>query len=346
MQTTFRFESFGLASARVLVFAAFVLTSCGTVLAEEATSAISIRLESAATVSSREIRLRDVASIRCRDANTKDMVGAIDLAQLKDNETSRVLSASFVRIRLLLAGWQADQLSVDGPDEIHVTYREPLPLTDADIELAALATMQTILNTEPDRLRVRLTAPFMQVLPANLQKESGLRAEVLPPIRTEPGPNTLTVRLWKGPLLVATRSARVDVLRRQRVAVARVSFRRDHVLTESDVQFESRFLAKLKDEPEEAQVIGRRPRRSVEPGEILSLRDLQDPLPQERPLVVKARDRVRVTAVSGVARVTLRTAEAMQPGRVGDVIQVKNLDSDRVISGKVTAAGQVEIQLR
>ncbi|MEZ6061520.1 MAG: flagellar basal body P-ring formation chaperone FlgA [Planctomycetaceae bacterium] len=307
---------------------------------------ISVRLNAETTVTARDVQLQHVATIRCRDARIAAQIGAVDVASLKDDETSKTLSTSFVRIRLLLAGWQADRLVVDGPPTITISYREAQPLTDVDIELAALSTVQTVFGAEPDELRVRLTSPFMQVLPRNIQEQTGLRAEVLPPIRTEPGQSSMTVRLWKDRTLVATRSAKVDILRRQRVAVAKVSFRRDQVLTSSDVQFENRFLATNEDEPDDSQVIGHRPRRSVQPGEILSLKDLHEPAPEQRPIVVKARDRVQVTASCGIARVTLRAAEAMQPGRVGDVIQVKNLESNRVIPGRVTSAGHVEIQLR
>jgi flagella basal body P-ring formation protein FlgA len=124
-----------------------------------------------------------------------------------------------------------------------------------------------------------------------------------------------------------------------------VSLQRDDIVGERDVHFETRFLAVDQDEPDEDQVVGQRVRTTLGPGSILSLNDLADPPPQARPLVVHKRDKVRVTAVSGNVRVVLEAAEAMDAGRVGDAIRARNLQSGKIISGRISGPGRLEIKM-
>jgi flagella basal body P-ring formation protein FlgA len=306
---------------------------------------VHIRLHETAPVSTREVLLHDIATITSPISQLSRTIGSIDVASLSPETDQKTVSASYVRIRLILAGWSKDQIDISGPDEVDIRYREAAALTDADIELAALETMKVVLNQTSDDLKVRLTTPVMNTMSQNLQRTKGLRAEVLPPLRTQTGSTSLTVRLWDGAVIVATRSARFDVLRRQRVAVTRVSLQRDDIVGERDVHFETRFLAVDQDEPDEDQVVGQRVRTTLGPGSILSLNDLADPPPQARPLVVHKRDKVRVTAVSGNVRVVLEAAEAMDAGRVGDAIRARNLQSGKIISGRISGPGRLEIKM-
>ena len=156
----------------------------------------------------------------------------------------------------------------------------------------------------------------------------------------------MTVRLWKGGTLVASKPTRFDVSLRQRVAVLRVSRNRGDTLRESDVQFENQFLDRIADEPHEDDVIGHRLRSAMKAGQLLTLRDLDEPAKESLQTVVSSRDKVFITAISGPLRIKLRNAEAMGSGRVGDVINVRNLDSQKVIAARVTGPGNVEIRLR
>ena len=81
-------------------------------------------------------------------------------------------------------------------------------------------------------------------------------------------------------------------------------------------------------------------------GQLLTLRDLDEPAKESLQTVVSSRDKVFITAISGPLRIKLRNAEAMGSGRVGDVINVRNLDSQKVIAARVTGPGNVEIRLR
>jgi hypothetical protein len=65
-------------------------------------------------------------------------------------------------------------------------------------------------------------------------------------------------------------------------------------------------------------------------------------VPKEQPTLVKARDMVRLLARVGSFRVTA-LGEAQQDGRAGQLIRVRNVDSNRIISGRVVDQRVVEV---
>jgi hypothetical protein len=66
--------------------------------------------------------------------------------------------------------------------------------------------------------------------------------------------------------------------------------------------------------------------------------------PISSPVVVKVRQRVNLL-VKGKNVIISAIGEAQQDGRVGDMIRVMNIDSKKVITGKVVSAGTVELEL-
>jgi hypothetical protein len=61
-----------------------------------------------------------------------------------------------------------------------------------------------------------------------------------------------------------------------------------------------------------------------------------------RPILIKGHDMVRLVARIGRMRIMAR-GEALQEGRLGEVIRVRNVDSDKIVSGRIAEAGMVEV---
>ena len=59
--------------------------------------------------------------------------------------------------------------------------------------------------------------------------------------------------------------------------------------------------------------------------------------------LIKSGDNVKIVAVLGSARIEA-TGEAQQDGRVGQVIRVRNLDSNRIVHGRVDASGAIIVE--
>ncbi len=326
------------ASAFVFLTGLFCCSSVGQ-------AAVEIHLRDTAEVSESRIQLSDVADIRADSDATAQKLSELDVAVLDEDSESLLLTARRISIRLRLAGFTPDAFVLTGSPDVLVQRLARRPITDSRIEQAAIPTMVSALGVDADHLSVQLSTPLVATLPRVLRSDPDIRVEVLPPLTPRIGTVSLTVRLWRGSQLVHTRSGRFEVLQKQHVAIARTSLPRGHVIQPGDVRFLERFLAAPADQLDESQVIGRQTRSMIPAGSMISQRDLQQPTPARAQAVIKARDNVRVTAVSGRLQVRLTSAQALESGRIGDIIRVRNLRSKNIVTGRVVGPGEVEIRL-
>jgi flagella basal body P-ring formation protein FlgA len=314
-------------------------------VADQGAAQIVVRLHRDPVVSRSDVRLGDIATITARSSRDSAALSSVDIADIRSGEEATTVRRSYIRIRLMLAGWGRDTLVVEGPETVRIKYGKLQPVTDADVERAALEAMLVMPGTDEENLQVRLMGVFMASLLPRVRQLGGLRVEVSPPVRAQLGQVSLSVRLWKGQNVAATRTARFRVMKRQKVVVTRVSLQRGSIIEENDVQFENRFLSMKADEPKESDVYGHSVQRSIGAGTILSLRDLRTPVQKKNGYVVKARDNVRVTAVGNGLSIQLARAEALESGRVGEIIRMRNAVSKKEIFGRVVEPGKVVINM-
>ncbi len=85
-----------------------------------------------------------------------------------------------------------------------------------------------------------------------------------------------------------------------------------------------------------SELSGRTARRAIRPGELLTAGLF------EAPVVVERNDLVTLVVRRGTAVVSVR-GQALQSGRQGDSIRVKNLGSDQVVVGIATGSQTVEV---
>ncbi|WP_027405996.1 flagellar basal body P-ring formation chaperone FlgA [Anaerovibrio sp. RM50] len=84
------------------------------------------------------------------------------------------------------------------------------------------------------------------------------------------------------------------------------------------------------------QVIGKVARRGIGQGEIITSRNIQNPV------IIHSGDLIDLSAVVNGIRVTTQ-GKALENGREGEYINVKNLSSNKVVRGKVIDKNNVEI---
>jgi len=323
-------------------FGLLVLICTANGFAAEAT----VTLRSQAKVADRVVRVAEVAEVSRATPALQQAIENLDLIAIDTDETAIEITEARLRIRLQLAGYSSDVVQVVGSESCRVNLIEPPVLSDLDLETAAHAMLVKWMGIDASQIDVRLSEAFIERLPEPFRREKGLEVEVSPPMANQLGTVAMIVRVLRGRDLVAARNVRFTVQRRFQVAVTRVSMKRGHVVTEGDVGFENRFLTDYADELTKDQVLGRVVAQQTGPGELLSMRNLNDPPSAESAIVVKSRDEVQVTAVNGGIRISLLKAQALQSGRIGDTIQVRNPFSREPLIGRITEAGHVEISLQ
>lgn len=332
-----RFFNAGLSGLVVLSAVVFCPTSVS--------AQISITLHDRPVVQQREFALGDVADVQAPSQAQQLFLSRIALKPIAADADSVVITRDFLAFRMVFAGWARDQITFAGPERVAVQLKQPSPLSDQEIEEAATTTIQHVLGVDRADVRVHLRTAFVNTLPPSLKRTPGLTVQVAAPQRTSLGQTTMDVSIWEDGQRRLVRTARFDVMRRHRVAVARLSMPRDAKLTPAAFHFENRFLSEPMDEPLEEDIVGMKVQRQLQTGEIIQMKHLKkDRAAKDQGVVVRRGDKVQATAINGPLHVRLSGAIAQEDGRMGDFITLTN--GDKQFSAQVVAAGRVEVRLR
>ena len=120
------------------------------------------------------------------------------------------------------------------------------------------------------------------------------------------------------------------------VVVAAAPVQANRVIAEAEVVQERRTLADMDDAlPSPEAVVGQASTRALRTGQVVSPRWLA------QPLVLKRGDSVTIVARNEGVEVQV-AGEALEPGRRGDVVRVRNVGTGKVIRARVLDAAVVE----
>jgi flagella basal body P-ring formation protein FlgA len=173
------------------------------------------------------------------------------------------------------------------------------------------ATLRKVLRAAEDSLRAHYPGAAGALFTVN-------RAVTVPPVELRPGEQVRFEARVKGPVPIAGRAV---------VEVALVVDRKTREVV--PVSFE---IA----EPEQSTANVAKERPGVRTALYTA------PVPDGRGVLIKARDNVKIVALIGTARVEA-LGEAQQDGRAGEVIRVRNVESNRIVFGRVEAGGMVVV---
>ncbi|MFG0333389.1 MAG: flagellar basal body P-ring formation chaperone FlgA [Maioricimonas sp. JB049] len=331
-----------------LVIVAMVFGGTGVPLRADTPAAqadVTVVLMPSANVETLTVRLGDIARVTAANAFEREQLEALDLTLLDRQKPQERVLRELVVVRLMLAGFDTDRVTVRGAPLTLIQFREAAPFTDASIEELITQKLHRSMGLPPGDIQVRLTMPIVESWLDDFDDQKNLRLEVLPPVAARLGRVTLTLRLFQGDSLLSSRQVPVELLRKQQVVVARASLQRGQVITEDMVMLETRLLAERVDELTQQMVVGKSVRFAAEPGDVVTLRHLEAPPVAEQPVLVNPRESVRLFARKGGLTVVIPVAEALQAGREGDLVRVRNLQSNKIVTGRVVARGEVEVPL-
>ncbi len=155
------------------------------------------------------------------------------------------------------------------------------------------------------------------------------------------GRSAFLVSIRRGLKTVASQWVTAEVLVRQEVALAAASLKRHHLINRGDLTLQAVYLSRpleLYAEAPEA-LVGKRMVRSVDQGVPISM-----DIVEEAPLIYKG-DRVSLLIQEGGFSIST-IGLAKEDGFLGRQIAVMNLDSKKVVYGRVQDAATVKITLR
>ncbi|MCA9188465.1 MAG: flagellar basal body P-ring formation chaperone FlgA [Pirellulaceae bacterium] len=281
--------------------------------------------------------LRDVAHITGGTAQLRDEIGRLDIVELASSSHSASVTASQVKMRVLLAGYDHNDFQIRGPSRVSVRRSQPLAL-DSQVVSSIHDAYVRALSVDPDDILVTLTQPITvrgssSIVPTRVEPilDQGVRL----------GNCRLRVGLYEDDHLASAIMVSVLVQRRLSVVTARKNLKRGDLVTESDVD-ESTTLASSGTSVELESIVGATLKRDIRAGQEIASRDvaLVDAASE---YAVRPRDQVRIVARVGKVTATISDGQALQGGRVGDSIRVVNPSSKKQLIGRVTGPNEVTV---
>jgi len=323
--------------------AAWMVAALAAATALRAGDGLQVELLPAAQVSDRMVHVTDVARISGGSAVQRDRIGSLDLAEITDEQSQVEITRGLVVARLLLGGESPASFEVIGESETLVSRQLTQGAGPRAVEAARKAIAQQLSLATADVV-VQLSQPLTAEISRLIDETE--TAQLTARTSNPPGGRT-RVDLWlsdgKGGQTV--RPIAVDVRFRQLAPVAARKLSARQKLAAEDITLEIRELPQRGATLTLEQLAGRTLRNPVAAGEIIAERDLVVVVDEKSPILIKSRDLVHVTAKKRNLTLSLPAAEAMQSGRLGESIKLRNPTSTRIITGRVTGPGEVEVPL-
>jgi flagellar basal body P-ring formation protein FlgA len=292
----------------------------------------SVRVYDRAEVASDQILLESIARIDGPDADRVSELKAVVIGRAPLPGKTRVVEQALVLARLKQCGFDPAGLDLQVPPEITVA-RSSTTIGREQVEEILRAYVRQH-GGEGVRIKeIRVTDTL--VLP-----QGPLTTRVLAPKSTEfVGTVPLTVTFKVDGDAERRVNATVSLERLSKVVVARRPLGRFKPIDPEDIEVRAVDAAGLPFDciTDPAAVIGKRTRRLVETGAALR------PDMVESPPLVKSGDRVRIVAETEGLRISA-FGQVKQRGAQGELIQVMNLDSNKVVYARVLDANTVKIE--
>lgn len=325
--------------------------------AHAAEAPITIRLRSPNEPITDVVRIGDVADVTGGDESLRRQIAQLDLDDVPAAGQQFDVTPQQVAFRLRLAGIDPQSISIRGmigntpnqPRDSRVPVKwAPQTRAQPDVasaEQAVIAAAVACLKKQLPWSDECLDVQLAQSLPRELQDRpasAGYTAEwrsagtpqgriALRIIRQAAGEKSVDVPV------------QFDVRHFEEIVVTSRPIARGEVIVASDLEIARRDVTQSVGYSTTSEsLVGRKAKRILPAGHVLKATDAEAPVRAAEPPIVKRRDRVKVIARSG-ALVIEMAGESQQDGRAGDVIKVRNITSNALISARVRGAGEVEV---
>jgi len=322
-----------------LAFLGLIISCAST---QAADGVVLVKVPRTAQVQNKLVQLGDIAQITGGNPALRRQIAQLDIVERSTPDVTEKLSIEQIAFRVRLSGVPRGAFTVTGGPRVHVSWGRNR-LNDHAVLESLRPQLAARLNVNPHDLELRLTRPLPPSVSERVGKAAELRPFLPPLVRT--GIVQLKVGIYLDNQLAQTIGVSVDVRIWRRVFVTTRRVAAGETLTDEVVRIDRRALSGRVASDFADTVIGQSSRRTLRTGAVVLRSDVTGPKPAKREIVIRTRDAVVLTARKGNLAVTLLGAEALQQGRIGDTIRVKNPRSGKIITARVVDASTVEIRL-
>ncbi|MGI9516987.1 MAG: flagellar basal body P-ring formation chaperone FlgA, partial [Pirellulaceae bacterium] len=315
------------------------LSDTARVAAQDA-DAIQISLKPTAAVSPTTVVIGQIAEVTGGDDVARRLIQQIDIADPPAINETAMVSKQQVEIRIRLAGFPKAACVVTGSESATLVL-EPLETDDDLILKAVREPLATQFGVDAEDIEVRLAMPLRFELP-----EATKQTVRLDPVLNEnmvPGRANIQIGVYADDKLVDVKSVAIFFRVYQQVPVTHVAIKRGEKLTEENVKFERKPISGASFREKAQEVLGLVARKDIGQGEVIRAYHVAAPSSVRAPDLIKRGTVVRMSTIQGRLRVSLATGEALQAGKLGDMIRIRNPRSKATVVGKVVGPGVVEV---
>ena len=301
--------------------------------ASGASAAPQLQVSSAVQVRSAHLKLGDVARLSGLSPAERERLAAIDLGPAPAVGTGRLLPRAFLRSTLEAAGLPVGMV-LRLPERLEVTRASAVLESSAQRD-AVEAAVRSHLGQVDTLASVKVPSlPDLQV-PAGATL--GISVD-----RAPKGGRTVstTLRVLDGQVAIRTQQVVVQIDPLTQTWVLRGDIGRGQPVTSGDLVSVMRPASEQPADAirDPAELIAATARRDLTGGEPLVRRAVE-----VQPMVARGQ-RVTMVAIGRGIRVSA-VGEALAAGRQGDTIRIKNLDSNKVVTGRVSGPQTVQMEL-
>jgi flagella basal body P-ring formation protein FlgA len=323
---------------RISIFFGLLLLPTQTVFAWSNTnnSKLAVVRVSEETVVRRDrFALGDVAEISSVDNSITERLRAVSLGYAPNVGAVREITRERISLAIASAGFGANDVLLESPTIVRIKRAAQTIGPDsirAAVENALLAELKT----------QGATAELVRLdIPQNIETQMGqveVRVGSARAARDYFSPFIVSIEMLVDGRVVRRLSATAQISVSMPVLVATRDIRQNERIRETDVQIE---VARL-DHPvsfylrDVSDLRGRAANRVIARGETITTNSVVSGI------VVKPGDSVRIIGKSGALQIAV-AGEARAAGRIGDRIQVKNLQSGILLQAIVVDEGLVEV---
>lgn len=277
-----------------------------------------------AEVTGKEFRLGDVAVISGVEAETRERLNALVLGASPVPGRSRVLSHESIKMRLIQDGFLPKNIVVRGE-------REPLVHRPGQV-ISVEAVSQVALDGLSAIIAPGVSLNVMRVSAIPMIPKGDVTFEIEEPARLD-GTFPVTVVMTAGGETFKT-NVMMKAARMGSVLVATRRLDRGEIIPANALVTQMRDLNEIRDYAPAA--VGRIVTRPIPEGSVISSTMI------EREQLIRKGDRIVVRI--NLAGIELSApAEANEAGSLGEVIKVRNIESRKIIAGRITGPGEVTV---
>jgi flagella basal body P-ring formation protein FlgA len=281
------------------------------------------------------LTLGDIANVAADNAETASRLRAISLGYAPNVGVTREIIRDRIALAIAAAGFAAGTVRLEAPAVARIRRAAQIVAPDLVREAIEHATLDELNASGATTRLSRLE------LPANIEAPAGtldIRASA-GPARDLFVPFTVFVELWQEGRVVKRFNATAQVEAHAPILVAAREIAENTRLRQESFKLEvkrlERPLNQYVTDPERLR--GTAVRRALARGEAITT----DAISAE--IVVRPGDQVKIIGQSGALQLMV-TGEARAAGRIGDRIQVKNVQSGALLQAVVADEGIVRIR--